>query len=129
MASSATADDPFAAALSAAAELARHGVGFPTMEQVQIMAAANANTPTLVATNIPMQVSSVSPVFAPTSENRKKYESDDDDNEDDDVDDEDSDSKDGEDAERRIKRSRERNREHAKKTRVSGDESNLQNEH
>jgi hypothetical protein len=117
-------DDPIAAAVSAAAELARHG-GFTSAvanhsDDIEgIGGHQNLASVASVAANITMQVSSASALALtiPADKGGGGYASDD---EDDDEDDGDLDSNNGVDAERRINRSRERNREHAKKTRVSG---------
>jgi bZIP transcription factor len=121
-------DDPLSAALAAAAELARNGGGilFPTA------GLANAGAPidpskTILMTaalaglsNFPIRIPPSSPFLRGTA----SYDDDDDDEDDeDDADDEDEDAHSGhdrndEDEGRRVARSRERNREHARRTRI-----------
>ncbi|KAG7343089.1 bZIP basic region leucine zipper domain containing protein [Nitzschia inconspicua] len=129
-------DDPLAAAVAAAAELAKNGGAFLlNAPAVQNQVSSNVPTiarevigsshaaPTVLHPSIAALLSAASglPTSASpsvSSNHDDKFAFDDDENQDDEDEEDSSSSQSGEDSERRIARSRERNREHARKTRL-----------
>lgn len=113
-------DDPLAAALAAAAELARNGGGFlfaTSAGMPTFGASIDSSKPMLMTTGVRGELSGFPNRIPPSSPSLRGVTSEDEDDDDDDDDDSSHDHN-GEDAERRIARSRERNREHARRTRL-----------
>jgi hypothetical protein len=118
-------DDPLAAAIAAAAELARNGGGFLFAASAglpsHLASPIEGSKPVRLTTAAASEFSSLPNRIPPSSPSLRGTTSEDEDEDDDKDEDDDGDSIHGhneEDSERRIARSRERNREHARRTRI-----------